>query len=164
MPAGHGVKHGGPTGEFNQNVLLKGKIFVYTHSDCYLNLKQKERFNLFRQPTFLLLAHHVKFPGSFDTKPFRYKAFWYKLKSIRYDNPRASTKTLKTPWTKMYPPKNARGGTQGKFGKRCAAEAFKHRPCLRQKLLISLPCLRQETLLSDRDLFVLHTELSSFSH
>ena len=39
---------------------------------------------------FLLLAHYVRFPGSFDTKPFRYK-----LKSIWYDIPRASTKTLK---------------------------------------------------------------------
>ena len=35
-------KHGGPTGDFNQNVLLKGKIFACTHSDCYLNLKQKK--------------------------------------------------------------------------------------------------------------------------
>ena len=40
-------------------------------------------------------------------------------------------------------------GTQGKFGLRCAAEAFKPRP--KQKLFISLPCLRQETLLSDSD-------------
>ena len=128
--------------------LLKGKIFVYTHSDCYLNLKQKERLNLLRQPIFLLLAHHVKFLGGFDTKPFRYKSFRYNLKSIRYDIPRASTKTLKTPWTKIYPPKKFPGGvgTQGKFGKRCAAEAFKPRPCLRQKLLISLPCLRQRVL------------------
>ena len=39
---------------------------------------------------FLLLAHYVRFPGSFDTKPFRYK-----LKSIWYDIPKASTKTLK---------------------------------------------------------------------
>ena len=43
-------------------------------------------------------------------------------------------------------------GTQGKFGSRCAAEARKPRPCLRQKRLISLPCLRQEILLSDPDL------------
>ena len=43
-------------------------------------------------------------------------------------------------------------GTQGKFGSRCAAEARKPRPCLRQKRLISLPCLRQEILFSDPDL------------
>ena len=35
-------KHSGPTGDFNRDVLLKGKIF-------------KGRFNLFRQPLFLLL-------------------------------------------------------------------------------------------------------------
>ena len=37
-----GTKHGGPTGEFNRNVLFKGKIFVYTHSDSYLNLKKRK--------------------------------------------------------------------------------------------------------------------------
>ena len=36
---------------------------------------------------------------------------------------------------------------------RCAAEAFKPRPCLLQTLLISLPSLRQKTLLSDPHLF-----------
>ena len=37
------------------------------------------------------------------------------------------------------------GGTWGKFGWGCAAEAFKPWPCLRQNPFISLPCLRQET-------------------
>ena len=43
-------------------------------------------------------------------------------------------------------------GTKRKFGLRCATNARNPRPCLRQKLLISLPSLRQETLLSDPDL------------
>ena len=57
---------------------------------------------------FLLLAHYVRFPGSFDTKPFRYK-----LKSIWYDIPKASTKTLKKiPGPKFNLKKIPGGGTQ----------------------------------------------------
>ena len=143
---------------------VQSKCFVKREDICLhtfwllFKSKTKERFHLFWQPMFLLLAHYVRFPGSFDTKPFRYK-----LKSIWYDIPRASTKTLKKSLDQNLTSKKFPGGG-GKFGKRCAAEAFKHRSCLRQKLLISPPCLRQETLLSDPDVFVLHTELSSFSH
>ena len=47
---------------------------------------------------------------------------------------------------------------------RRAAEAFKPRHCLEQKLLISLPCLRQETLLSGPDLFCFAYLIKQFFH
>ena len=54
----------------------------------------------------------------------------------------------------LSPKKIGGGAIKGSLGRAsCAAEAFKPRHCLEQKLLISLPCLRQETLLSDPDLF-----------
>ena len=80
---------------------VQSECFVKREDICLntfqllFKFKTKERFNLFRQPILLLLAHYVRFPGSFHTKPFRYKSFRYKLKSIWYDIPRASTKTLK---------------------------------------------------------------------
>ena len=67
---------------------------------------------MFRQPLFLLLAHYVRFPGSFDTKSFRYK-----LKSIRYDIPRASTKTQKNPGPKFTFQKIPGGALKGGLGR-----------------------------------------------
>ena len=59
---------------------------------------------------FLLLAHYVRFPGSFDTKQFRYQSFRYKLKSIRYDIPWASTKTKKKSLDQNLTSKKSPGG------------------------------------------------------